>query len=69
VCHDGESHINEEVTVLRYIYTPQGIRYTLRAANQGIQWQVSATMLRSINGVTMLDEYNVNSGETRPVSN
>lgn len=68
ICHDGQSHINEEVTVLRYIYTPQGIRYTLRAAKEGVQWQVSATMIRPINGVTLLEEYNVNTGETRPVS-
>lgn len=68
ICHDGQSHVNEEVTVLRYIYTPQGIRYTLRAAKEGVQWQVSATMIRPINGVTMLEEYNVNTGETRPVS-
>ena len=69
ICHDGQSHINEEVTVLRYIYTPQGIRYTLRAAKADVQWQVSATMIHPINGVTMLEEYNINTGETRPVSN
>lgn len=62
-CHDGQSHVNEEVTVLRYLYTPQGIRYTLKAAKEGVQWQVSASMIRPIHGVTQYERYNVHTGE------
>ncbi len=64
ICHDGQSHINEEVTVLQYLYTPQGIRYTLKALREGVNWQVSAAMIHPINGVTELKRYNINTGET-----
>lgn len=63
ICHDGQSHINEEVTVLQYLYTPQGLRYTLKSTRQGVNWQVSASMIHPINGVTVLERYNVNTGE------
>ncbi len=67
ICHDGRCHINEEVTVLRYIYTPQGIRYTLKPPINGTEWQVSAAMIHPISGLTKMEEYNVNTGETRPL--
>lgn len=65
ICHDGQSHINEDVLVVRYVFTPQGIRYTLKAARDDVQWQVSAVMIHPIHGVTKLEQYNVNTGETR----
>ncbi|BCT66583.1 hypothetical protein [Nitrosospira sp. NRS527] len=64
ICHDGQSHINEEVTVLKYLYTPQGIRYSLKALREGVNWQVTAAMVHPINGVTKLERYNINTGES-----
>lgn len=64
ICHDGQSHINEEVTVLKYLYTPQGIRYGLKPLRQGVTWQVTAAMIHPINGVTKLERYNINTGES-----
>ncbi|MGR9052687.1 MAG: hypothetical protein ACU84J_08565 [Gammaproteobacteria bacterium] len=65
ICHDGQSHINEEVTVLNYVYTPQGIRYTLKAARDDVKWQVTAAMIHPINGVSKLEQYNINTGDTK----
>jgi DEAD/DEAH box helicase domain-containing protein len=67
ICHDGQSHVNEEVLVLHHLYTPQGIRYTLKVPKEGVQWLVSAAMIHPINGLTRLEQYNVNTGETRPL--
>ncbi len=64
-CHDGVSHINEEVTVLGYLYTPQGIRYSLKTDDVTVKRQVGAQMLQPIHGVTALEQYNINTGETR----
>ncbi|MEP6880029.1 MAG: helicase-related protein, partial [Nitrosospira sp.] len=64
ICHDGQSHINEEVTVLKYLYTPHGIRYSLKASREGVNWQVTAAMVHPIHGVTKLERYNINTGET-----
>jgi hypothetical protein len=65
ICHDGQSHNNEEVTVLQYVYTPQGIRYTLKSERDDIKWQVTAAMIRSINGISKLEQYNINTGEIK----
>jgi len=67
ICHDGNSHIHEEVVVLGYLFTPQGITYKLRHPQDGIQWQVAANMIHPISGVTQLEQYNINTGEVRPV--
>jgi DEAD/DEAH box helicase domain-containing protein len=66
ICHDGQSHVNEEVTVLRYLYTPQGIRYTLQSDRKGVTWQVTAAMIHPQPGATQYEQYNINTGETRP---
>lgn len=65
ICHDGVSHIHEEVLVLGYLFTPQGITYKLRHPKDGVQWQVAANMIHPVNGVTQCEQYNVNSGEVR----
>lgn len=67
ICHDGNSHINEEVIVQGYLYTPQGIRYKLMHPKVGVQWQVTANMIHPINGITQLVQYNVNTGEVRSI--
>lgn len=68
LCHDGQSHINEEVTVVRYLYTPQGIRYTLKAQRADVEWHVSASMIHPIYGMTRTERYNLNTGETQALS-
>ena len=60
--HDGQNHINEEVTVLRYVFTPEGIKYFLKA-KANATWQVKHEIIRPIPGVTQLEQYNVNTGE------
>ena len=67
LCHDGQSHINEEVTVLGYVYTPQGIRYKLKPKQDDVTWLVCAKMIHPINGVTNFEKYNVNTGETEGI--
>ena len=47
----GYSFVNEEVTVLQYLYTPQGIRYTLKAVRDDVKWQVTFSMIHPINSV------------------
>lgn len=66
--HDGSGHINEEVVVLKYLYTPKGITYTLESSRQGVVWQVIANMIFPIPGETEYEEYNINTGEVRDIS-
>lgn len=63
--HDGQGHINEEVLILKYIYTPKGIIYTLESSRKGVVWQVIANMIFLIPGETGCEEYNINTGEVR----
>lgn len=65
ICHDGNSHINEEVTVLGYVYTPQGIRYSLESPRAGVAWQVTASMIHPIHGITKMEQYNLNTGDIK----
>ncbi len=65
LCHDGQSHINEDVIVLNFIYTPTGIRYNLKSSRDDITWQVIASMIHPINGITKCLKYNINTGETQ----
>jgi hypothetical protein len=67
ICNDGNSHVNEEVFVLGYIFTPQGIRYRLKTPDNAAQWQVSAKLISPIPGKTLVEKYNINTGETRPL--
>jgi len=67
ICHDGQSHINEDVIVLNFIYTPTGIRYTLQSSRKDITWQVIASMIHPINGQTKCLRYNINTGETKDI--
>jgi hypothetical protein len=57
--------LKECKTVLQYVYTPQGIRYTLKAVRDDVKWQMTAAMIHPINGVSMLEQYNINTGETK----
>ena len=64
LCHDGQSHINEDVIVLNFLYTPTGIRYNLKSSRDDITWQVIASMIHPVNGITKCIRYNINTGET-----
>lgn len=61
--NDGQVHINEQVTVLRYVYTPDGIKYFLKPKFSNSTWQVKYEFIRPIPGTTKLERYNINTGE------
>lgn len=67
VLHDGASHVNEDVKVLLYVYTPQGLKYQLHTSKQGVTWTVNANMVRPIHGETRLLKYNLMTGETKEI--
>jgi len=46
------------------VYIPQGIRYTLKAMRDDVKWQVTSSMIHTINDVSKLEQYNINTGET-----
>jgi DEAD/DEAH box helicase domain-containing protein len=62
--HDGQNHINEQVTDLRYVYTPEGIKYfLLNAKYPNANWQVRYKDIRPIPETTKLERYNINTTE------
>ena len=63
--HDGTSHINEDVEVIRYFFTPNGLTYELRHREQGTTWHVAHAFIKPIPGETKVEEYNINTGEVR----
>ncbi len=58
----------EEVEVVAFRYTPQGPMYELVSPQPDVKWMVSESSIKPINGVTELQEVNLITGETRPVS-
>ncbi|MDD5037018.1 MAG: DEAD/DEAH box helicase [Methylococcaceae bacterium] len=67
ILYDGSAHQGDEVKVLRYLYTPQGLRYELLCPKRDVKWIVSASIVRAINGVTRMLGYNLMSGEVSAV--
>lgn len=63
--HDGTGHIDEEVEVLRYFFTPSGLNYELRHRNKDTKWHVAHSFIKPIPGETEVEEYNINTGEVR----
>lgn len=63
--HDGTGHIDEEVDVLRYFFTPSGLNYELRHRNKDTKWHVAHSFIKPIPGETEVEEYNINTGEVR----
>jgi len=62
--HDGQNHINDQVTVLRYVYTPEGIKYfLLNPKYPNANWQVRYKDIRPIPETTKLERYNINTTE------
>ena len=69
ILHDGSAHLYEEVVVLGYVYTPQGLRYRLKHQDPGVNWMVAAQCIQPVNGKTALEQYNIDTGDTRPFGN
>lgn len=63
ICNDGVSIINQEVEVLGFIYTRQGLKYNLRHQDPTVKWQVSENCIFPISGITKVGKYNIDSGE------
>ncbi len=55
----------EEVTVLAYRYTPLGLLYSLAHPQAETLWQVAAEAVIPIHGVTVMEQVNLTTGETR----
>ena len=57
----------EDVTVLGYRYTPQGLLCSLAHPEPRTLWQVAAEAVFPIHGVTVMEQLNLMTGETRPL--
>lgn len=53
----------EEVEILSFVYTRDGIKYNLRHDNPTVKWQASARYIFPIPGVTKMGKYDINTGE------
>ncbi|MDP3719498.1 MAG: DEAD/DEAH box helicase [Acidobacteriota bacterium] len=58
-----------EVTVAGYRYTPQGLLYELVSPRPGSRWLVAADAVSSLNGDSLLTQYNVMTGESKVETN
>lgn len=67
ILHDGQARINEEVEVLDYAYTRQGIMYRLQSSHNNVEWRVSTNVIQPIHGVTKFEKYNLDTGEKKPL--
>lgn len=72
VVADGEQAMlintggTREVTVLRYRYTPQGLRYQLQSDRKGMTWHVPKETVEPLAGRTRMVWVNLMTGETQP---
>lgn len=55
-----------EVVVLKFFFTPQGLKYQLKHENPEVRWTVEARFIQPMSGVTKMVLYNPNSDEERP---
>lgn len=58
---------SQEVTVLRYIVTGEGVKYHLAHADPKIRWMVLSDAIEPIHGVTEMLWFNPMTGEEMPV--
>jgi hypothetical protein len=63
-----EENGSEEVEVVTFRYTPQGLMYQLISPRSDITWMVAASSVIPIHGVTEMIETNLLTGETRQAS-
>ena len=57
-----------EVTILRYFFSPEGLKYQLKHEDPNVRWTIEASAVQPMNGVTKMIRYNPNTGEEQPVS-
>ena len=57
---------NEEVKVLGYRFTPNGMVYQLEPSGKLTSWIVKIASVVPLYGVTKVEMYNINTGETAP---
>jgi DEAD/DEAH box helicase domain-containing protein len=62
-----EENGSEEVQVVTFRYTPQGLMYQLISPQPDVTWMVKISSVMPIYGVTALMETNLMTGETRPI--
>lgn len=55
-----------EVVVLKYFFTPEGLKYQLRHENAEVRWTVEGRFIQPMNGVTRTVLYNPNTDEEKP---
>lgn len=65
--NDGAQHIDEDVFVERYAYTPSGLIYFLKPKIVGVTWQVMGTFIKPIPGISEVEFYNINTGEIKSI--
>lgn len=58
---------NVEVTILRYLFTPTGLKYRLQHPRETVAWTVEQGAVTAINGETQFVRYNVETGEEEPL--
>jgi hypothetical protein len=54
-----------EVTVTGYRYTPHGLMYELVSPRPGSRWLVATNAISSLNGDSLMIQYNVMTGESK----
>lgn len=57
-----------EVTVIKHVFTPTGLKYRLRHPKENVAWTIEAGAVTPINGETQLLRYNLDTGEEEGVA-
>jgi len=56
-----------EVTVIRYLFTPSGLKYRLKHPKETVEWTVEQALVSPVHGVTRMVRYNVDTGEEQNI--
>jgi hypothetical protein len=57
----------QEVRIVAYRYTPQGIMYDLEPPQPGLRWSVAASYVQPLHGETALLRVNLMTGDAEPI--
>ncbi len=63
ICNDGVSIINQEVEIVGFLYTRNGLKYNLKHSDPSVKWQVSQQVIFPIPGITKVGKYNIDTGD------
>lgn len=63
ICNDGVSIINQEVEIVGFLYTRNGLKYNLKHSDPTVKWQVSQQVIFPIPGITRTGKYNIDTGD------